>query len=291
MGETRYYQATSVHQAADYLKEYKDTAKLLAGGTDIMVLENQYALPADTVFVGIEDIPELKRIALQEDGIHIGSMVTAAELTDDPLIKQYLNALYLAAKESASPQVRNRATIGGNVGTASPSGDLLTALIALDAVAVIEGTDGEKRIDVKDIPVFVKKTCLDPTDIIKEFVIALPEEREDSFFIKMGKRKAMTISIVSMAAKVKLSEDLLVIEKVNISAGACAPTPKRLTALEKAATGCIAEDTEFEAISEEALKDVSPITDMRATAWYRKELVKVFAQRVLSGAVAKIREA
>lgn len=290
MGNTTFLRAKDVIQAVSFLKEYGSSAVLLAGGTDIMVQQNQYKLPEDTVFIGIEDIPEMKLIEARDDGIHIGSMVTDAELIASDLVKENLYALYLAAKESASPQVRNRATIGGNVGTASPSGDLLTALVALNAVAVVAGAEGEKRIPVEKIPVFVKKTCLEATDIIREFIVPRPEKNEGSCFIKMGKRKAMTISIVSAAAKIRLSDDGTAFANAVIAAGAVAPTVVRLTHLEEAIIGQPATEETIAQNAEKSLLDVSPITDLRATEWYRKEIVQVFSRRVLEGALKAIKE-
>lgn len=286
MTKTNYCKATSVSQTIDYLKQYRGQAMLLAGGTDVMVLMNQYEIPEDTVLIGIEDIPELKQIVLQNDGIHVGSMVTASELLESELIKEKAAALYTAAAESASPQVRNRATVGGNVATASPSGDVQAALIALGAVAVIEGENGTKTIPVESIPVSVKKTCLEDTDVIREFLIPLSGSTEGSCFVKMGKRKAMTISIVDVAAKVSLSSDKKIIESVVIAAGACASTVVRLKQLEQALTGQPADEHTVKQNAKLALENVSPITDMRGTEWYRKEIIQVFAERAVNGAIA-----
>ena len=290
MGKTGFFRATSTEQAVSFLKEYGEKAMLLAGGTDIMVQENQYRLPDDTIFIGIEDVKEMKKIYEENDSIHIGSMVTDSELIDSKLVADSLTAIHMAAKESASTQVRNRATIGGNVGTASPSGDLLCALVALDADAVIAGVNGERTVKVSSIPVFVKKTSLEKTDVIKEFIIKKPSANENSYFVKMGKRKAMTISIVSMAAKIRLSDDHSVIAEASVTAGACAPTPKRLISFENALTGLPAKEAEIEKICSRALDDVSPITDMRAMEWYRKEITQIFAKRAVCGAISKVKE-
>lgn len=286
MTKMNYYQAASVSQAIDYLKQYRGQAMLLAGGTDIMVLMNQYEIPENTVFIGIEDIPELKQINFQNDGIHIGSMVTDSELMESELIKEKAAALYIAASESASPQVRNRATVGGNIATASPSGDVQAALIALEAIAVIEGENGTKTIPVESIPLSAKKTCLEETDVIKEFIIPLSDSSESSSFVKMGRRKAMTISIVNAAAKVTLSADKKIITSITIAAGACAPTIVRLKQLEQALTGQPADKNTVSRNVHLALEDVSPITDMRGTEWYRKEMIRVFAERAVNGAIA-----
>ena len=290
MTKTNYVKATSVRQAIDYLIEYRGQAMLLAGGTDIMVLMNQYEIPEETVFIGIEDIQELKQISCQNDGIHIGSMVTDSELIASELIREKAAALYMAASESASPQVRNRATIGGNVATASPSGDAQAALIALGASAVIEGENGIRNVPVETIPIFVKKTSLEETEIIKEFIIPVSNAITGSCFVKMGKRKAMTISIVDVAAKITLSPDRKTIESAMISAGACATTVVRLKKLEQALAGCVAEKDVIKKYAHLALEDVSPITDIRGSEWYRKEVIQVFAERAVTGAVANALE-
>ena len=281
--------AGTVEQALQYLEENAGRAVILAGGTDLMVQVNQYNYPEETVFVCVENIPELQGIYLTEDKIQIGSLATAAEIAKSPVIQKFARALAVAAQESASPQVRNRATIGGNIGTASPSADMVTALIALDAEAEIVGTDGCRTIKVKDIGTFVKKTCLKETDIIRKIIIRKQSGLENSSFQKMGKRKAMTISIVNTAASVRLSEDKKVIESVRIAVGACAPVIKRLEALEQALIGCEATADAVRMHMGKALDDIAPITDMRATQWYRKEIAQVFAVRTVCDAIQAVR--
>lgn len=289
MGKETYYHADTTEHAIQYLKENIGHAVILAGGTDIMVQVNQYNFPEDTAFVCIEDIPEMQGICIAEDSICIGSLVTAAEIAKSSVIKKYARALTMAAQESASPQVRNRATIGGNVGTASPSADMAAALIALGAEAEIVGIDGVKMMKVEDIGIFVKKTCLKDTEIIRRFVIKKRDGKQNSSFQKVGKRKAMTISIVDVAASVKLSEDRKKIETARVAAGACAPTIKRLRAFEDALVGCDATEEAIKRYAATVLEDVAPITDMRATEWYRKEIVQVFAVRAVCDAIHAMR--
>lgn len=285
---SKFYHAESIEQAVAYLKENTGHAVVLAGGTDIMVQVNQYNYPEDTVFVGIENIPETKGIGMKGMTLRIGSTVTASELAVSPLVKHYARALYLAAKESASPQVRNRATVGGNVCTASPSGDMAAALIALEAEAEIVGVDGIRKIRVQEIPVFVKKNCLENSEIIREFIIKCKDKNQNSSFQKIGKRKAMTISIADVAASVTLSEDGNTIVNAKVSAGACAPTIVRLKAFEEALKGCKAVKDAVDEKADKVLSDISPITDMRATEWYRKHLVQVLAVRAVMDAVETI---
>jgi xanthine dehydrogenase FAD-binding subunit len=289
MGKTSYVKASNLSEAVSYLKHYGSNAILLAGGTDLMVQANQYLLPEETVFISIESIKKLKEIYEDAEGIHIGSMVTDSDLLESELIRTRLHALYMAAKESASPQVRNRATIGGNVATASPSGDLLTALIALNAQAMIMNTETCYLKNVREIPISVKKNCLKEDELISEFIIRPDGKNEGSYFLKIGKRKAMSISIVSIAARISLSAQNDILD-ISIAAGAVAPTVVRMKNLEKKLLGQKAEESVFDAAKETALSDVSPITDIRATAWYRQELVKVFSKRTLTGAVQNAKE-
>ena len=285
MSKTKFFKATSVAEAIGYLNQYRGQAKLLAGGTDIMVLMNQYEIPEETVFVGIEDIDELKQISLQEDGIHIGSAVTDTELIESDIVRSGAWALFIAASESASTQVRNRATIGGNVGTASPSGDVQAALIALNALAVVENEKGTRTIPVESIPVFVKKTSLGETDIIREFIVPSEKKTEGSCFVKMGKRKAMTISIVDVAAKITLTENKKKILAASVVAGACAPTVVHLKTYEEALKDIAVEEEIVGQLVAFAKEDVSPITDVRGSAWYRTEVIQTFAKRAVWGAI------
>ena len=197
--------AKSVQEAVAALAK-AENGKLVAGGTDVLVVMNGHAAPEDLTVVSIGDIEELKEIKETEDSIEIGALVTDAKIIDSAMLKENAYGLWWAAHESAGPQVRNRATVGGNIGTASPAADVVCALEALDAVATIVSSTGERTAKVADIIVGVKKTSLAKDEMITKLTI---KKGYKCGFIKQGKRQAMTISAVNAGAAVKLNGDVI----------------------------------------------------------------------------------
>ena len=276
-----YKKAHSIDDALAFLGEAGDSALILAGGTDVMAGLNGKPSPDKTV-IYIGDIPELKGIRETEESVRIGSLVTAAEIEDSDIVAKYAAALSEAAKESAGPQVRNRATIGGNIGTASPAGDLLCALFALNASVVIAGSKSIRGIS--EVVTGVKKTSLKPGEFITEIIIPKMPAAYGSAFHKIGKRKAMTISIASAACAVSLGSGDC-IEDIRIAIGAAAPTVVRAAALEKLLKGSAFAESDITEKSKLAADAISPITDQRATSWYRREVAPVLTAMAVMAAI------
>lgn len=272
-----YTNATTVQKAIDALNQYGEEAILLAGGTDFMTEFNRVGTARNQSIVHIGEIHELKEIHQSESYLHIGALVTAAELAASPIVRSLAPALSQAAAASAGPQVRNRATIGGNIGTASPAGDLITALWALDATVVVAGTGGTNERRMQDVVIGVKRTALTSDELITE--IKIPKYGEVSAFEKMGKRSAMTISFASVACALNLVGGT--IESARIAVGAAAPTTVRATSLEEALAGLSLDEKKIYEVAELAREAVSPITDQRATKWYRMEIIPVLTARTI----------
>jgi CO/xanthine dehydrogenase FAD-binding subunit len=282
----KYCRAGNTEEALNALRKGGEKSVILAGGTDLMVEINGGRTSRDKHVVYIGEISELKNITFIENEIRIGCLATATQIAESNNLFKYAPALTMAAYNMASQQVRNRATIGGNIGTASPSGDLITALVAMDAEAVVIG-DGEKRIKVKDITTGVKRTCLTPNQMIKEIIIPKSDHLTSSAFMKIGKRKAMTISIANAACQLSLAEDMDTILDLKVAIGACAETVVRAKELEEALIGRSIEDVKN--ASTLARQAISPITDQRATSWYRLEVVPSIVRRVIERSVEHIK--
>ena len=163
--------------------------------------------------------------------------MTTAQLASSSLVGRYAMALQQAALESAGPQVRNRATIGGNIATASPAGDLISPLYALGATVAVAGNDGPMQLEMSDVVIGVKKNGLAPDQIITGFIIPKKDEKTSSAFEKTGKRKAMTISSANAACQVTLSADQCTIADIRVVVGAVGPTVGIATQLEEALRG------------------------------------------------------
>ena len=276
-----YNKACNVEDALAMLRDAGDNALILAGGTDIMPDLNKFPVSEKSV-VYVGDIAELREIKETANEIRIGSLVTASQIESSKIVEKYAAALREAAMESAAPQVRNRATIGGNIATASPAGDMLCALYALNASIAI-GNSGDIR-KISDVVTGIKKTSLNPGDLITEIIIPKAAGTFGSAFLKIGKRKAMTISIACAACAVSLHDGR--IEDVRVAIGSAAPTVVRATAMEDALKGEIATESDIDRKSKLAADAVSPITDQRATKWYRKEVAPVLAARAFLAAVS-----
>jgi len=281
--EYKYYRASSTADAVKALSEAGEKALVLAGGTDLMVAVNHGRMDRGHTFVYIGDVPGLSGIAESKGALSIGSLVTAAQILESGLVREKASALWMAAKELAAPQVRNRATIGGNIGTASPSGDFIAALVALGAEAAIES--GGKHVKVEDIPIGVKKTSLASNEIITGITIPLSDTKQGSAFVKVGKRKAMTISIANAAVWLALEADGKTVKDIRIAVGACAPTVVRAKSVEEALKGADISSLSGRP-SPIAEGEIKPITDQRATAWYRREVVPVLIRRAVLKAAA-----
>jgi len=272
--------AKNVQEAIAFLNE-AEGGQIIAGGTDVMVGLNANAVPDDLTLVHIGDIDELKYITETEEAFEIGSLTTDTMLCDSEAVREKAYALWQAAYQSAGPQVRNRATVGGNIGTASPAADVVCALEALDADAVIAGPDGEKTVKVASIITGPKKVNLQKGEIITKLIVP----KAASAFNKIGKRQAVTISIANTSTAVEMDGDI--IKDIRIVIGSVAATHVRAEAVEAALKGQKADAALIEEKSKLAADSINPITDQRATAWYRKQIVPVLVARSIKEACKK----
>lgn len=260
------YNPTEISEVLTFLQEHKGRGSLLAGGTDFVVKYKEECLPYEFV-CNILKVKELKYIKEDEDSVKIGSLVTHKELVESPLINKHIPILKDACKIIGSPQIRNRGTIGGNIGTASPAGDTLPVLTALDARLKIISIDGERIVSIRDFFIGPGKTVLKENEMIRELIVPKMKE-EEGFYTKLGSRNALAISIVGVAAKVKCKDKGF--EKVEVAYGSVGPTViyKRVKELEESN---LTKQKLWDCVH--SIKEgIHPITDVRATAEYRKEM-------------------
>ena len=221
--------------------------------------------------------PNFKQISESENNIQVGALTTAAEIIDNKFIKENFPVLHQAASKLASAQIRNVATVGGNICNVSPSGDMTAALIALKATCCILDCDGSEREEkLSSLIRGLKKTSLTKSEIIKN--VTIPRNSNNnvkSGFVKVGSRKSMEISIVSLSYHIQCTDDGT-IEKAGISCGAVAPTiPFATSACELLIGKNIysISDTVKEEFASRVLEYATPISDIRASDWYRKEVL------------------
>lgn len=268
-------------EAFDALDARPD-AHLLAGGTDFMV-EVNFGHRRPPAVVSLRRLPELQGYEIGPDEVDIGAGVTWRTIERE--LAGELPALAAAARTVGSPQMRNAATIGGNLGTASPAGDGLPVLLAAGAAVVLAGRDGERTVPVAEFVTGVKRTVLRPGEIITR--VRVPRLAGPQEFLKVGTRNAMVISICCAAVLVDRAG-----RTVRIGLGSVAPTPVRAPDAES----WIAGQIDWAALSAppaavarfgELVRDaVRPISDHRGTAAYRSHAVQVIATRALERSLA-----
>ena len=281
--EINYIYAMSLDEALE-LVERLDDYRLLAGGTDLIIdMKIGRAKPKNVV--DISRISDLKFIKDEGDYVRIGSLVTLQELVESPIIRGKTPVLSMAANEMASWQIRNMATVGGNLCNASPAADAAPPLMVLNAKLVLASKKGEREIPITQFFKGPRKTELRKDELLKEIIIPY-EKGSGQYYIKLGRRNAFTLSVVSVAALVKVGNNRF--SDVRIALNSVAPTPVRSRSVEEALKN---KEVTYEAIEEaskEVLKDISPISDVRASAEYRREMSVALTKDTLIGALKQL---
>ena len=252
---------------------------ILAGGTDVMVRVKLGRIIGGT-FIDIGEMELLKKIEMNGNLVTVGAAVLHAELAASPVITAVAPALAAAAVSVGSPQIRNRGTLGGNVGNASPAGDTIPALLSYETMVNIVGVQGLRQLPLSEFFTGPGRTILQKSEYIESFSFLGQQKREGSAFEKLGKRKALSISVVNAAGFLRVHEDGT-IGAVRISLGSVAATPIRMFEAEEWLCG---QKISQELLVESAKKVQSmvyPIDDVRSEAVYRKKMAGVLTQRVL----------
>jgi len=271
MNRFEYFAPTTLKEAVDILNEKGEKALILNGGTDIIVRMRDCSLEADYL-VDIKKISELDKISFENGRVMIGATVLLNDLGLHPIIQKKYPFLAQAALSVGSKQVRNRATCVGNICNASPLADTATPLLSLNAKVHVFSAEGERTILLSDFFVFVRKTLLKHGEIVTG--VSFEESDVLGIFTKTSRRKEVDLSTVC-------STVIKQADVYTISCGAVAPTPIRLDQTEAFLNGKILTKDLIEEACEMASKEVKPISDLRATESYRREMVKVMLRNSL----------
>jgi len=272
--------------AVALLAEHGASAKILAGGTDLLV-ELKSASHAPQVIVDISRAEDLKVIAITDEGLSIGALVTHTEIMRSPLICGMFPALADAAHTIGAVQTRNLGTLGGNLVTGVPSMDSGPTLIALDARVTVAGSAGRRQMLLAEFFVGPRKTILKPNELLVEIVIPKQNLGKPAHFLKSGLRKGQALALVNVAASLWVDWDKHVFVAPRIALGAVAPTIIRAPKAEAYLEGrAITPETMAEA-GRIAVGDAKPISDFRASAGYRRDLIAVLTKRALENAYAQ----
>jgi CO/xanthine dehydrogenase FAD-binding subunit len=264
--------AKDLRHALELIASAPADTRLVSGATDVIIRLHIGKLSAKRL-ISIADVGELAYVRESDDGVHIGANTLVAEFTTNPVIGSEFPCLCTAAREFASPQIRNRATVGGNIGNASPAADTVPALIALGAQVVLRSAQAERRMPLEDFFVGPGKTQLATNELIAEVVLP---RRAGAFqaFAKFGNRRANVIAIINMAMCLRLESKRVV--EARVAYGSCAPTPLRAKAVEGALAGKTLNAEVIASIGDAVRKDIKPISDVRGSREY-KELLAVNA--------------
>ncbi len=281
-----YYEPKTIEEAVELLAKYKGEAKILAGGTDLLVAMKQRVVEPK-VIVNIKRIKELRFIEDRGDHLAIGATTTLREIEKNPIVKEKFPALLEAVKAMAGTQIRNMATIGGNLCNASPAADTAPPLIVYEAKVKIVGPRGERIVPVEKFFKWVKQTVMEPDELLTEIMIPYHPPNTGSAFIKIA-RVAMDLAKVNVAVALRV-DDNNIIEWVRVALGSVAPTPVRAPSVEKALEGKEFKLETVEEASKLVVNDISPITDIRSTAEYRREVSKVIVRDALIRAYNRIK--
>lgn len=289
MIDYEYFKPQSLDEVFDLLEEYGSRATLVAGGTDVMVkIRNTRKAPEALISIrGLRDLCYIRK----NGGYHIGALATHRMLEHSDLVREELSALHDGASEIGSVQVRNVATIGGNICNAAPSADTAGPLLALDASVVLQGPEGRRTVPMIDFFTGTYRTVRKQEEVVVEFLIPEGIGAYGSAYWKHTRRKAMELPLLGVAVALKMSENKEEILDARIALTVAAPTPVRAVPAEDYLKGKPLTDEVLEEAGRIASSPdcCSPRSSLRCEAWYREDMVRVFVPRMARLAAERIR--
>ncbi len=280
MRKFEFLSPSSLAETVALLEQHKAHAKLIAGGTDLLVqMKQKLIMPA--LIINLLEVPELKVVERNNDVIRIGSVVKHAVLDSPPLLQGGWEVLASAVHRVGSPQIRNLGTIGGNLCNASPSADSAPALLVLEGEVNLVSHRGERRLPLESFFIEPGVTVLERDEVLKEIIIPKPPANSLSAYLKLGRRKSLDLALVSAAALLTLNPGTGICERARVALGSVSPTPIRAKQTEKILEGKQLDEEVIREAGERAQKECRPISDIRASIAYRKEMVRVLVERAI----------
>lgn len=276
-----YFEPTTLSEAIGILVKAGHNPYILAGGTDLLVRMKR-GLVNPSALVNLKRIQGLDRIEHQPGkGLRIGALTTISAIERSETIRSGFSVLSQAASSLASPAIRNLATIGGNVGRASPASDMFPVLIVLGARVVFEGPGGRKELPAEEVCSGPGTTCLGPGEIITSFIV--PEQNSNSagVYLKIGRRAGMDMALAGAAVWLDLDKNRREARKARVALPAVGPIPLRARETEACLLSGVLTPARILEAAKCAVEESSPTSDIRASAAYRKELIAVLTRRAI----------
>ena len=298
-----YWTPATLHETLGLLDRFQGSARLIAGGTDLLI-ELDRGVRRVEQMIDISRLPDLDGITLDDDDtIHLGPLVTHNDVVASAVCVAQAFPLAQACREVGAPQIRNRATVAGNLITGSPANDTITPLMALDAVLTLRCVQGERQVPLSQFYTGVRKTILQPNEMLVDIAFKALSPHQRGCYLKLGLRRAQAISVVNCAVVVtddggRTTEDgqsttddrrpatsdqqpPAASRQVKIALGAVAPTIVRVPSAEAYLVGKALTDETIREAARLAAQSVNPISDVRASADYRRDMVEVLVRRAL----------
>lgn len=275
----QYLQPESVEEAIAMLRRHGREAKLIAGGTDLLIQMGKKGLHYPYL-IGLKQIKGLAFIKDEPERrmVRIGAMTLIQDIADSPMIKQKFPFLADACRQLGSIQVRNVATVGGNLCNSAPSAEAAPPLLSLDAQAIVWGPTGKRKFPLEEFFRGPGQNSLEGEEVLKEVEIPHMADGVRGSYQKLAHRRAVDIAVVNVAVLVKTRPDEIC-EMLRLTLGAVAPVPLRVRKAENLVAGQKWTEALIQRVSQLAAAEASPITDVRGTAEYRREMVRVLVAR------------
>ncbi len=272
-----HFTPNSLPETFDLLHQSNGNACFMAGGSDI-IIKMKKGLETPATLINIKRLPELKGIAYDEEtGLQLGALTTLGELTRSPIIRSHYPCLAKTAGLMASKQIRNFATVGGNLCNASPSADLAPPLIALGATVQLVGQHGERELLLEDFFLGPGQSALAPGELLRR--INVPSTKTEIIYIKHVPRAFMDISVVGVCVRLTRAETVCRLARIVL--GAVAPTPLRVKPAEAVLVDQSLTSDRIDRAARLAAESSTPIDDAGGSAWYRRRMVEVATRRAL----------
>lgn len=275
---TEFHQPESLDEAVDLLSQDPDESKIIAGGTAV-VLMLQQKLIAPERLISLGRVPGLDTIRTEGDGLHIGPLALLREVGHSPLVREHLDVLARACGVVGNVRVRNQATLGGNLAEADYASDPPAALLALDAAVTASGPSGSRTIPLSEFFLGFYTTALEPDEILTDIIVPRLPGKARTINLKYQSRSSEDRPCVGVAAIASFKDGLCT--DLRVAVGAACEVPRRLPEVEKMAQGYPLTDELIAEIAEGYAASIDTLDDLRGSAWYRRQMIRVHVRRAL----------